>query len=423
MDDTERVNRIEKAVVDECELLLASDAFDTWRGAESIRPNDLVVVNNSFLFREGRSTVKNVNYLGIQIDETGKFTLPPIIVPTRSRINSQFKRISQKTVSQYSTSDLRTAISDQLPGLGTIIFSLVGRIGDPEAADVDLPGVPWAQVLRYSPNQTHTVEILDGVLSFGDISSLDVAWSAVQTKSTDLDLDIEALSDVFESAFHVLEEAVTCPVDLKDIMEDAPSILGNVFFRIHEQVGAFSEALAMHQEKPGDGEAYNELLRLAYNFADGVRGFLNLMVGICDLKPLIFWLTVFEQVELAHRFAKLPFSLVGKGKPSLERYRSVVADARNQAFHDLFAFDHPFKINLESDALRSPQLRLFRAYGRRSDPALTFEDRDLVELFQSLTRTSERPVPLGFWDGNQEVMNAVVEAIGALRRALVVVAE
>lgn len=48
MDDTERVNRIEKAVVDECELLLASDAFDTWKGAESIRHNDLVVVNNSF---------------------------------------------------------------------------------------------------------------------------------------------------------------------------------------------------------------------------------------------------------------------------------------------------------------------------------------------------------------------------------------
>lgn len=51
MDDKERVSRIAKAVVDECALLLASDAFDTWKGAESIRPNDLVAVNNFFLRR------------------------------------------------------------------------------------------------------------------------------------------------------------------------------------------------------------------------------------------------------------------------------------------------------------------------------------------------------------------------------------
>ena len=423
MDDTERVNRIEKAVVNECELLLASDAFNTWKGVESIRSNDLVVVNNSFLFREGRSTVKNVNYLGIRIDDSGEFIVSPIVVTTKNRINSQFKRISQKMIAGYEVTDLRTGISDQLLGLGSILFSLVGRIGDPEAAEVALAGVSWAQVLRYSPNQTSAVELLDGVIVLGDISSLDVTWTAVQAMASDHGLDTGALSDVFETMFHALEEAVACPVDLTDIAEEAPSILGEVFFRIQQQVNAFSEALVSHRDKPDDIEAYNELLRLAYNFADGARGFLNLMVGICDLKPLIFWLTVFEQVELAHRFAKLPFSLVGKGKPSLEKYRSVVADARNQAFHDLFAFDHPFKINLGNDALRSPQLRLFREHGRRNDPVLTFEDRDLVELFQSLTRTSERPVPLGFWDANQEVMNVVVEAIGALRRALVVVAE
>ena len=107
----------------------------------------------------------------------------------------------------------------------------------------------------------------------------------------------------------------------------------------------------------------------------------------------------------------------------MEKYRSVVADSRNQTFHDLFAFDHPFKINPGNDALRPPQLRLFREHGRRNDSVHTLEDRNPVELFQSLARTSKRPVPLGFWDGNLEVMNVVVEAVGALRRALVVVAE
>jgi hypothetical protein len=80
----------------------------------------------------------------------------------------------------------------------------------------------------------------------------------------------------------------------------------------------------------------------------------------------------------------------------LERYRSVIADARNQAFHDVFAFDHPFNVKLPGDALRAPELRLFREYKSRNDPALNFEDRGLVEFFEALTRTSERPVPVGF---------------------------
>ncbi|MGH6876370.1 MAG: hypothetical protein ACREHV_03215, partial [Rhizomicrobium sp.] len=149
---------------------------------------------------------------------------------------------------------------------------------------------------------------------------------------------------------------------------------------------------------------------------------LRLMVGVCDLKPVLFWLTIFEQVDLAHQFERLPFSLVGKGKPSLERYRGVIADARNQAFHDVFAFDHPFRVHLPGDALRTPELLLFREYVKRGDSALQFEDRELVELLATLTRTPERPVPVGFWRGNRQVMAAVVDAVRALRRALIAVA-
>ena len=169
-------------------------------------------------------------------------------------------------------------------------------------------------------------------------------------------------------------------------------------------------------------EVYNELLRAAYNFADGARAFLGLTVGICDLKTLLFWLTVSEQIELARRFAHLPFSLVGKAKPALERYRSAIANARNQAFHDVFAFDHPFRVRLRGDGLGTAELRLFREYRRKGDPVLAFEDRELVELLASLTRTAERPVPLGFWDGNEAVMAAVVDVVRGLRRALVAAA-
>ena len=81
---------------------------------------------------------------------------------------------------------------------------------------------------------------------------------------------------------------------------------------------------------------------ISYNFADGARALIGLVVGICDLKPLIFWLTIASQFELAERFGELPFALVGKAKPSLDRNRNVISGARNRAFHDLFSFGRPF---------------------------------------------------------------------------------
>ena len=129
-----------------------------------------------------------------------------------------------------------------------------------------------------------------------------------------------------KAAFHELQEATTRLIDPSDVTEECPSILANVLDRMDGQVAAFSFALDQHMERPTDNEIYNELLRIAYNFADGARSFLDLIAGICDLKPIISWLTVFEQVDLAHRFGQLPFSMVGKVKPSLDRYRSVDPD-------------------------------------------------------------------------------------------------
>jgi hypothetical protein len=414
--------RIEAAITDQCELLLASDAFDAWNEAGKLRVDDLVAINNSFLYREGRTTTKSKQYLGIRIGNGERFLLPPVVLETEGSINVQFKQIRNSELTKYDITDLRSAISREAPLLGSILFSLAGRIGEAESASVSVTGVRDIRELRYLPAQSIAVHLENAVLSISTVDDLDLTWAEIEEFAKMNRIDVKKLSECFETAFHALQEAVTYPVDLKDVNDHSSFLLGDIYKRTNEQVHAFSSALQINSENPDDKEAYNELLRVAYNFADGARSFLSLMIGICDLKPLISWLTVFEQVDLAHQFIKLPFSLVGEAKPSLERYRSVIADARNHAFHDLFAFKHPFRIDLPHDALRSPQLHLFRQYTNHSDPALTFEDRKLVDLFETLTRTAEHTVPLGFWECNIGVMDGIVNLIEALRKALIIVA-
>ena len=53
-----RVERIRTSVTEQTGLVLSSDAYKGWAQSESINADDLVIFNNSFLFREGRSTAR-----------------------------------------------------------------------------------------------------------------------------------------------------------------------------------------------------------------------------------------------------------------------------------------------------------------------------------------------------------------------------
>jgi hypothetical protein len=404
--------------------MLASEAFDGWKGSESLKPGDVIACNNSFLYREAKAT-KSPHYLAIEVTVDNNFRLPPTVITMDGRINLQFKRLSSVELSSYRISSLDDAVTAQLSNVGEIVLTLVGRVGDPQMAEAPLSADSNFQLLVFDPTQSTGAQIRDGVITLGSIADLDVAWKSVTEAAANAEMTIDyvRLGNDFENAFQEIQEAAARPVDPSDVSEDVRSILSQVLVTISGQVEAFSQLLVRHRERPDERETFNQLLRIAYNFADGARAFLGLAVGICDLKPLLSWMTIYEQVDLAHRFARLPFSMVGTAKPSLAKYRSVIAGARNQAFHDIFAFDHPFNPRLSSDAIREPELRLFREHSGRNAPALTYEDRRLVELFEGLTRTARQPVPLGFWDGNKDVMTCVVEVVRALRSALVLLAK
>jgi hypothetical protein len=419
MPSQEQVNKVYRAVGQEVARILGSHTFQDWKKRESLQVGDLIVFNNSFLYRENLTgTTKSKKYLCVTLDTDGE----PAILQVDGRINSTFKRIPQRQIGKFRMFDLRSSIAEEMGQLGTIVFSLVGRIGDDQPASVTLPGDTGFSTLQYQPGQDEVAKISSSRVLVNRLDDIDVVWQAVARRLENLDTgNTGELAECFEKSFGDLRETAGRPIDLEDITPDAPSILSEVVAGVTQQVSAYNDALTSHLDDPDNLEALNEVMRIAYNFADGAKALISLVIGLSDIKPLLSWLTINAQCELAERFGDLPFALVGKAKPSLEKYRSLVAGARNRAFHDLFAFGRPFRVPLKSDAFQAAALHLFREY-KRGGPALEYKDRELVGLLEGFTRAAERPVPLGFWQKDLAVMKAVQDVACALHRALVLVA-
>lgn len=410
-----------EAIESEVEHVLASQEHQRWRARQRTRAGDYVILNNSVLFRQGVAAVaKSPLYLAVKVADDGETTLPVSVVRPSGQVNVRFKHIPSAAAPDLGEVGLVDAVTDQLAGLGSIVLALVGEIGPDEPARLELPGIgAGMKVLSFDPSQSPVARVVGDELAINRLDDIDVVWGrAKQVVAENEWCDVDRLAERFEMVFVRLRELAGKPIRIDRVTHDSSSILSNVVERLSSQVAAYKSALEKHTSGSADAEALNETLRIAYNFADGTVSLLSLVVGLSDLKPVLQWLTFGAQSDLSDRFADLPFALVGKAKPSIGLYREVIAGARNMTFHDVFAFGRPFVVRLPGEAIREPELHLFREYSRRHEPALDFGDRKVVELLEGLTRVAERPVPIGFWESNIKVMEAVCQVAASLQTAL-----
>lgn len=220
-------------------------------------------------------------------------------------------------------------------------------------------------------------------------------------------------------------------INYKKIVKDCHSILGEIVNRIEKQIKEYDELLlkafnlnssqlksSEDQNDIKDPSAYTDLLRIAYNFADGSKTLLNLLIGICDLKPILFWMTIYEQIKLVNKLS-LSLSHTATKKPKLSEYKSFIGKARNQAFHDFFAFNSSFSMKLPEGSIKSPVLNLFPEFGSKKElPTLDFTDEKLIDLFKKFSRTAEGFVPSGFWEDNREIMELIKTFTSSMLEAL-----
>lgn len=403
---------IKDLIIKEVKIVTSSKSFKDWLSAEKIAKSGqpILVINNSFIFREGIKTNKNSKYIAVEIDAKGKFDVKTIFIIEGMTINSPFKIIVENPTTQKTSID--NAIKNELKEIGEIIFTLIGEIKDVHKISESIQTTTLKKLIL-DPTQSQPFSFLNDEVVINDCSDKEKIWKSIEEEFNNNGLAIvdnlsflidKAVSDLQHKAFSTLEIP-------KSINKNKMYLLDQISKVIDEHLQAYRE----HVKKINEPSSQNEILRISYNFVSDVNKLLVLIINICDLKPIIHWLTISKHYELDQKFKELPFGL-SHSKPSLLNYESVIKNARNKSFHQLFPFNK--SLHLEIAALNKVSLRMFSSYSKKSENKMTFKDQELYEILMGFTRVTEQYVSNNFWVKNEGVMEAIYTLINSTSSAL-----
>src|SRR5207302_1475628 len=385
--------------------------FAAWHKDQSLSPGDLIAINNSFVFRGSVETHKNQKFLAVVVQKGGVFASQPLVAQGM-RFNSDLKLIPARSKKRPICESLEDAIRVEFKHLGKLVFLLIGSVEDAVLLEEPLEhGVFNAVVL--DPRMKSEVEIKDGKILVKEVGTEDRVWEAVKTELAAKKLP-EATEELRQKVGGAVEEslgdrayAILRLPTSGHISEN--SVLGSIGGVLAEQREEYAESIEKCKgEYSRDPEAYNSILRIAYNFASDATGFLRLLVSVSDMKPIILCCTIGKHYKLSEAFRGLPWTR-SRYKPSLASYERIIGDARNRAFHKLFPFRKPIDVILPGSSLTDLRLRIFSEHSRKKENDLTYQDKEMVDLLKEFTITREHAVPSGFWPRNLEVMDATIE--------------
>ena len=379
--------------------------FAEWLASENSSSGDILLVNNSFVFRDVK-TNKADTYISLLIKDPPNE--PEIAIATGIRFNKDFKRIAAASADFPRTSALADAIKPQLLRLGQLVFLLIGEIQDCEIAKTTLNQEGFSFAV-WDPSIQEEARVEADRIIVKNTDNEDSVWTAI---AAHYELVGNPAPDGLREALgialdHLQDQAVArvqIPLPGKD---SGFGITDAILAVLREQRDEYASAVEVCDSAGAVRASLNDILRISYNFASDATGFLRLIVSICDLKPVVLWGTIAEHYALSAAFRSLPWSR-SKRKPSLKNYQQSISDARNSAFHNLFPFRKSLRVPLPEAALGAPELQIFSEHGKKSSNQLKYQDKELVDVLVEFTRARERHLSMSFWRKNLEVMNATI---------------
>lgn len=398
--------QIEEIIKDSMRRLCERPEFVSWRTEEAPGTGDILLINNSFVFRDVR-TNKAAEYLCLLVEDPP--TESAIGVTVGLTINLDFKRVDAASTNPPQLTPLQAAIEPQINELGHLVFLLIGEVQDTEVIEAGLNHVAFDGVV-WNPAGIEDVQLDQTKIVVKQTADETTIWTALVDQLASAAIDpSEALRAALGVALDKLQDQAIAKVVLPAPgQEPTFGITDAILAVLREQRDQYADAV-LRSAAPGPDalSAINDVLRIAYNFASDATGFLRLIVSVCDLKPIVLWGTIAEHFALSTAFHALPWSR-SKSKPSLKNYQQTIADARNSAFHNLFPFRKSLRILLPETALGAPELQIFSEHTKKSENQLVYRDKELIEVLTEFTRARERSLPLSFWQKNLDVMNATI---------------
>src|SRR5205823_5144242 len=143
------------------------------------------------------------------------------------------------------------------------------------------------ETFRFDP-EARTHSCVAGVLSTPSLHDPNAILDAA--KAIDSSLDNDAFRSKLAECIEKAERAVRVPIQLPTAgarMGD-DSLLDQTCRSLREKVSEYRLALG---SSPADS-APTDVLRIAYSFAEETEKMVSLIWAICDLRPLLLWLTI-----------------------------------------------------------------------------------------------------------------------------------
>lgn len=389
--------RVQEFIGESVARLIASNAFQKWASEQKLLPGDVVIINNSFVFRDV-ATTKSDRYLGIELLDGGTYSDPFVL--HFGQVNADFKRLAAKALNVPERLTLEAAIHAEASCLGELLFVLIGEVLDTDVVDAAIDSDMFDRI-EWDPQILEIVQIDGRLLRVRQTHDEDLLWSTLIGQLEGGSNDVPAsLRNAFGVALDKLQDQAIAMVRVPNRGETLHAgITDAVITVLRDQRDQYSSALPVSGQAPS-----NDVLRVAYNFASDATTYIRLIVSVCDLKPLVLWPAIAEHHRLSEAFRELPWTR-SRNKVSLKNYHDTIADARNTAFHNLFPFRQTLRVGLTDKALRSAELRIFSEHSKKKENELKFEDKELVDLLLEFTRARQSTVAASFWERNLEVMD------------------
>ena len=401
------IQEVKNIVIQNFRTLLSSDEFQAWLTSDEKHKEGLIIVNNSFVYRDVK-TNKNRQYLATEVDDEGKLGKDIWVIRDFS-MNSSFKFISAKAKNRPSKIELEKALEVEVSDIGDLVFILIGKVDDNVQLDEEVSTDGFERIV-WDPKQNVLVSFDDTTISVNETYDEQAVWDeiCVLYKADEEEPDIELRKDVGRALDKLQDRAkaiLTIPNEADDLGFGVTDAIIKI---LKEERARYADALSKCGGNPdNDQAAFNEILRISYNFASDATTFLRLVVSVCDLKPIVMWGTISYHYNLSSAFRQLPWERSRK-KPSLKNYIDVIGDARNSAFHNLFPFRKTLEISLPESSVKGAALSIFSEYTKKKNNRLVYKDKELVDVLTEFTRARQRQIPSRFWSSNLNVMDATI---------------